>query len=85
MKNKELQQLLQQYPDDMEVLLPIHDGADLRDELETYTCTVAKVSHKKVRVTSYHFNKDEYWYKFNQKQTLKDLGEVSEETVIIID
>jgi hypothetical protein len=85
MKNKELQQLLQQYPDDMEVLLSIHDGADLRDELETHTCTVAKVSDKKFRETSYHFNRDEYWYRFNQNQTLKDLGEVTDETVIIIE
>jgi hypothetical protein len=85
MKNKDLQHLLQQYPDDMEVLLPIHDGADLRDELETYTCTVAKVSHKKSREISYHFSKDEYWFVCNNKKTLKDLGEVTEETIIIID
>jgi hypothetical protein len=85
MKNKELQQLLQQYPDDMEVLLSHHAGADLQDELKTHTYTVAKVSDKKFHETSYHFNRDEYWYKSNQKQTLKDLGEVTDETVIIIE
>jgi len=43
MKNKDLQQFLQQFPDEMEVLLPIHDGEDLREELKPFTHTVAKV------------------------------------------
>lgn len=85
MKNKDLQQFLQQFPDEMEVLLPIHDGLDLRDELKPYTSTVAKLIVGKYHEVQYHWNKDEYWFVGTRKKTLNDLGEVSEETVIIID
>jgi len=85
MKNKDLQQFLQQFPDEMEVLLPIHDGEDLRDELKPFTHTVAKVIINKFHDVEYHWNKDKYWFVGKRKETLNDLGEVSEETVIIID
>lgn len=85
MKNKDLQRFLQQFPDEMEVLLPIHDGEDLRDDLKPYTYTVAKLIVDKYHEVEYYWNKDEYWFVGTRKETLKDLGEVSEETVIIID
>lgn len=85
MKNKDLQQFLQQFPDEMEVLIPIHDGLDLRDGLTPYTGTVAKLIVDKHHEVQYHWNKDEYWFVGKRKETLRDLGEVSEETVIIIE
>lgn len=85
MKNKDLQQFLQQFPDEMEVLLPIHDGLDLLDGLTPYTCTVAKLIVDKYHEVEYHWNKDKYWFSGTRKETLNDLGEVSEETVIIIE
>jgi hypothetical protein len=85
MKNKHLQLLLQQFPDDIEVLITTNEGTELIHEVCVDTATVAKVSHRKYKNNTYHFDKDECWYVCRQKQTLQDLGDVKEEVVVILE
>jgi hypothetical protein len=85
MKNKHLQLLLQQFPDDIEVLITTNEGTELIHEVCVDTTRVAKVLHKKGSGVSYHFDKDEHWYVCGQKQTLQDLGSVKEEVVVILE
>jgi hypothetical protein len=85
MNNKDLQLLLQQHPDDIEVLITTNGGTKLRQGICVNTTKVAKVSHRKYKNTTYHFDKDEYWYVHRQVQTLQDLGDVKEEVAVILE
>ena len=77
MKNKELQQFLQTFPEDIEILLINRDGTTLTADLDIFSTTVVKVTkHNAYNETSFHFNKDD---------SLSEFGTVNDEVAIIID